>query len=159
LRQAFGPAQAAAGAAGQTAPMQLERLGTLGGELHAHFNALRLFDDFEIEDFAGAADDALAEAEAEREIFKFAGGGQHHGMRNSVVHQSHRHFLGEDFGTGKSARRRAPAGRVAAMGLLFPACCVVHQGLLLHAAFLAAFLLRYSLYLTKAIFLYHIRLA
>jgi hypothetical protein len=120
LRQAFGAAQAAAGAAGQTAPMQLERLGTLGGELHAHFNALRLFDDFEIEDFAGAADDALAEAEAEREIFKFAGGGQHHGMRNSVVHQSHRHFLGEDFGTGKSARRRAPAGRVAAMGLLIP---------------------------------------
>jgi hypothetical protein len=109
LVQAFRAAQAAAGAAGQAAPVLLERLGTLGGEICICTSMPCAFDEFEVEDLAGAADDALAEAEAEREIFKFAGRGQHHGMGNSVVDQSHRHFLGEDFGAGKSARRRAPA--------------------------------------------------
>ena len=69
-------------------------MGALGGKLHMDFDTVCLLDDFQIVDLAATPDHAFTQAETEREIFKVGRRGQHHGMRDAVIDQRHRHFLG-----------------------------------------------------------------
>ena len=68
-------------------------LDDLGTQRDAGLDRNRL----DVEQVAARIDEALAEQETEREILEVGRRGEHHGMRDAVDLERHRHFLGDAF--------------------------------------------------------------
>ena len=100
LRQTFRTAQATAGASGQTAAALLKLGKRTASDLQMQRDACLGLFDLDVEHLAAFFHDAFAQAEAQGEIFEIGGRGQHHRVRDTVVFESDRHFLGHSIEVG-----------------------------------------------------------
>ncbi|EDT02500.1 hypothetical protein BamIOP4010DRAFT_3965 [Burkholderia ambifaria IOP40-10] len=119
LRDAFDPADAAAGAAGQRAPVRLQRHERLLRHGEPHFGAAGPAFGFDVEDVGRALDDPFAQREAEAERVEVDRRRHHHGVRDAVEHECNRRLVDDAIdgaqrvaGTMTRHMTRAAAGRI-----------------------------------------------
>ncbi len=118
LGEALDAAQAAAGAPGERAAAFAHGGEAFAGERHAHLAAEGVLDDVDVVEFACARGDALAEREAEREVFEVLRGGEHDRVGEAVIDEGDRRLFGdrilaEDRGVGAPAFDAVAAVRPA----------------------------------------------
>src|SRR5208283_4747995 len=101
LAQAFCTAQATTRATGQAATSFLEVGEGFSEDIHVQCDSLWCFFNFYVEYFGTFFNDPFGKAEAKSEVLEVGGRCQHHGVSDTVVLKSNRHFLSHSVHTGR----------------------------------------------------------